>query len=158
MCQCNAMRIPRCSVYRATLKATGCRHWASILHRIVLAGTMVINFGAKLELWHCEIAFQSSVWKASNGPSAHQLINATSCIKRSNTIIKAKEFSSYQMYTTDNNWGTFSAPKNLVEKFVVMTANNSKALNTYGCIHATTFFMLSSRLISFQIFGLWLLW
>ena len=58
------------------------------------------------------------------------------------------------MLTTDNNWGTFSAPKKLVEKFVVMTANNSKALNTYGRIHATTFFKLSSRFISFQIFGL----
>ena len=59
----------------------------------------------QIELWHCEVAFKASVQKAWNGPST-QPIQATSCVERSNAIIKAKALSylsSYQMLATDKN-------------------------------------------------------
>jgi len=81
-----AMRIKRYGVERiaqygrsrATLDATVCRHWMSIHH-----------------------VSPRRTQKAQNGPST-QLIEATSCVKRSNAI-KAKEqrkLSSYQTLTT----------------------------------------------------------
>jgi hypothetical protein len=48
---------------------------------------------------------KASVQNAQNGPST-QLIKATSCVERSNTMIKAEElsyFSSYQTLTKDKN-------------------------------------------------------
>jgi hypothetical protein len=77
------------------------------LPRIALADAMVINFGVKtrvVALW--KSLFKASVQKAQNGPST-QLIEATSCVERSNATIKAKElrnFSSYQTLITDKNW------------------------------------------------------
>jgi hypothetical protein len=66
---------------------------------------MVINFGIKnraVSLWIS--LFKASVQKARNGPST-QLIEATSCVERSNTTIKAEEhkLSSYQTLTTEKN-------------------------------------------------------
>jgi hypothetical protein len=61
--------------------------------RIAPADAMVIHFGVKnrvVALW--KLLFEASVQKAQNGPST-QLIEAMSCIERSNTTIKAKELS-----------------------------------------------------------------
>ncbi len=66
---------------------------------------MVINFGSKIELWHCEIAGQKLAFKRHEADHT-QLIKATSCVERLNVTIKAKELSylsSYQMQTTDKN-------------------------------------------------------
>ncbi len=52
---------------------------------------MVINFGVKnrgVALW--KLLFEASVQKAQNGPST-QLIEATSCVERSNATIKGEE-------------------------------------------------------------------
>jgi hypothetical protein len=49
--------------------------------------------------------FEASVQKAQNSPTT-QLIEATSCVERSNATIKAKEhslLSSYQKLTADKN-------------------------------------------------------
>jgi hypothetical protein len=49
--------------------------------------------------------FEASIQKARNGPSTH-VIEATSCVERSNATIKAEEhnfLSNYQMLTTDKN-------------------------------------------------------
>jgi hypothetical protein len=54
---------------------------------------MVIDFGIKNQvvvLW--KLLSEASVQKARNGPSI-QLIEATSCVERSNATIKAKELS-----------------------------------------------------------------
>ncbi len=54
---------------------------------------MVINFGVKnrvVALW--KSLSEASVKKALNGPST-QLIEATSCVERSNATMKAKELS-----------------------------------------------------------------
>jgi hypothetical protein len=54
---------------------------------------MVIDFGVKNQvavLW--KLLFEASIQKAQNRPST-QLIKATSCVKRLNTTIKAKELS-----------------------------------------------------------------
>ena len=65
---------------------------------------MVIDFGVKnrvVALWISR--FEASVQKAQNGPSTH-VIEATSCVERSNATIKAEEhsyLSSYQTLTTD---------------------------------------------------------
>jgi hypothetical protein len=67
---------------------------------------MVINFGLKIDLWHCAIAFQSWHLKALNRPFT-QLIEAISCVERTNAKIEAEElsnFSSYQTLTTNRNW------------------------------------------------------
>ena len=53
-----------------------------------------------------KLLFEASVQKARNGPST-QLIEATSCVERSNATIQAEELSylsSYQTLTTDKNW------------------------------------------------------
>ena len=77
------------------------------LPRFALADAMVIDFGVKTQvvaLW--KLLFKASVQKAQNGPST-QLIEATSCIERSNAMINAEElcnFSSYQTLITDKNW------------------------------------------------------
>jgi hypothetical protein len=61
--------------------------------RIASADAMVIDFCVKnrdVALW--KSLFEASIQKAQNGPSA-QLIEATSCVERSNATIKAKEHS-----------------------------------------------------------------
>jgi hypothetical protein len=61
--------------------------------RIVPADAMVIDFGVKnqvVALW--KSLFEASIKKTRNGPFT-QLIEASSCEERSNTTIKAKEFS-----------------------------------------------------------------
>jgi len=52
---------------------------------------MVFNFGVKnrvVALW--KSLFKASNQKAQNGPSTH-IIEATSCVERMNSTIKAKE-------------------------------------------------------------------
>ena len=52
---------------------------------------MDIDFGVKnrvVALW--KLLFKASIQKAQNGSST-QLIEATSCVERSNTTIKAEE-------------------------------------------------------------------
>ncbi len=77
------------------------------LHRIARADTMVINFRVKKS--SCGVVMlltEASIQEAQNGPS-RQLIEATSCVEKSNAMIKAKELnylSSYQMQTKDKNW------------------------------------------------------
>jgi hypothetical protein len=54
---------------------------------------MVIDFCVKnrdVALW--KSLFEASIQKAQNGPSA-QLIEATSCVERSNATVKAEEHS-----------------------------------------------------------------
>jgi len=57
--------------------------------RIAPADAMVIDFGVKNLV---DIAFEASIQKARNGPST-QLIEATSCVERSNATMKAEELS-----------------------------------------------------------------
>ncbi len=57
--------------------------------RIAPADAMVIDFGVKNLV---DIAFKDSIQKARNGPST-QLIEATSCVERSNATMKAEELS-----------------------------------------------------------------
>jgi hypothetical protein len=81
---------------------------------------MVINFGVKnrvVALW--KSLFEASVQKAQNGPST-QLIEATSCVERSNATMKAEELnylSSYQTLRTDKNRRSYQSPKKLVKKW-----------------------------------------
>ena len=59
--------------------------------RIAPADAMVINFWPKKSI--CVVVkslFEAIVKKARNGPST-QLIEATSCVERSNATIKAEE-------------------------------------------------------------------
>jgi hypothetical protein len=61
--------------------------------RISPTDAMVIDFGIKnqvVALW--KSLFKASIQKAQNRPST-QLIEATSCVKRSNARIKAEEQS-----------------------------------------------------------------
>ncbi len=101
-----AKRIAQYGRSRATLDATGRRHRARILPRIAPADAMVIDFGILnrvVVLW--KSLFKASVQKARNGPSTH-VIEATSCVERSNIVIKAEEhssLSSYQTLTTAKN-------------------------------------------------------
>jgi hypothetical protein len=58
---------------------------------IAPADAMVIDYGVKnrvVALW--KSLFEASVKKARNGPST-QLIEATSCVERSNATIKVEE-------------------------------------------------------------------
>ena len=94
---------------RATLDAIGCQHWAlgKYSSRIIPADAMVIDFDIK-KLSCCVVKLLSgaSVQKAQNEPST-QLIEATSCVERTDATIKAKElcnFSSYQTLIMDKNW------------------------------------------------------
>ena len=83
----DAEGIARRSMSRATLDATGL--FAPYLpgghhgHRFLVK---------KLSCGVVKLLFEASVQKAQNGPST-QLIEATSCVERSNTTIKAKEHS-----------------------------------------------------------------
>jgi hypothetical protein len=69
--------------------------WSSILAQKLSCG--VVN--------RC---FEASLQKGQNGPST-QLIEATSCVERSNTTINEElsYLSSHQMLTTDNNWQSY---------------------------------------------------
>jgi hypothetical protein len=61
--------------------------------RIASADAMVIDFCVKnrvVALW--KSLFKASIQKARNEPST-QLIEATSCVERSNALIKAEEHS-----------------------------------------------------------------
>jgi hypothetical protein len=51
---------------------------------------MVIDFGKKLNCGVVKSLFEASIKKAQNGPST-QLIEASSCVERSNATIKAEE-------------------------------------------------------------------
>jgi hypothetical protein len=61
--------------------------------RIALADAIVINFSVKngvVALW--KSLSEASVQKARSGPST-QLVEATSCVERSNAMMKAEELS-----------------------------------------------------------------
>ncbi len=63
------------------------------LPRIAPADVMVIDFGSKNQVVAlCNRCFKASVQKSRNGPST-QLIEATSCVERSNATIQAKQLS-----------------------------------------------------------------
>jgi hypothetical protein len=69
---------------------------------------------------------KASVQKARNGPST-QPIEATSCVDRSNTTIKAEalhNLSSYQTQTliTNKNWQSYQAAMKLVKKLALMSS------------------------------------
>ena len=59
MRRCDDKRIAQCSMSRATLEATGCLHWASIRPISLRRTPWSSIFGLKIDLWRCEIAFQS---------------------------------------------------------------------------------------------------
>ena len=60
---------------------------------IALADAIVMNFRRKKSSCGVvKLLFEASVKKARNGPST-QLIEATSCVERSNATIKAKELT-----------------------------------------------------------------
>ena len=88
---------------------------------------MVIDFGVKnrvVALW--KSLFEASVQKARNGPST-QLIEATSCVERSNATIQAEELSylsSHQTLIADKNSQRYHARTKLVKILAVMTANS----------------------------------
>jgi hypothetical protein len=90
------------------------------LPRIAPADAMIIDFGSKswvVALWNR--CFEASVQKAQNGLST-QLIEATSCVERSNATIQAKELSylsSHQMLTADKNWQSYQSPMKLVKSW-----------------------------------------
>jgi hypothetical protein len=74
-------------------------HWTpplgKYLPHIAPADAMVIDFWPKKS--SCDVAkslSESSVQKAQNGPST-QLIEATSCVERSNATIKAESSSNF---------------------------------------------------------------
>ena len=63
--------------------------------RIVPADVMVIDFSVKIDLWRCGYHFPKLAFKRhkmQNGPST-QLIKATSCIERSNIMMKVEDLS-----------------------------------------------------------------
>ena len=69
--------------------------------------------------------FEASVKKAQNGPST-QLIEATSCVERSNATMKPEEhcyLSSYQTLTTIK-LSEVTNPKKLVKKWTVTTVHS----------------------------------
>ena len=70
--------------------------------------------------------FEASVQKARNGPST-QLIEATSCVERSNATIQAEELSylsSHQTLIADKNSRRYHARTKLVKILTVMTVNS----------------------------------
>ena len=83
------------------------------LPHIAPVDAMVIDFSSKswvVALWNC--CFEASIQKARNGPST-QLIKATSCVERSNTMIQAKELSflsSHQTLAANKNWQCHQSP------------------------------------------------
>ena len=63
--------------------------------------------------------FEASVQKARNGPSTH-VIEATSCVERSNATIQAEELShrsSHQTLIADKNSQKYHARTKLVKKW-----------------------------------------
>jgi hypothetical protein len=85
-------------------------HWTPPLGKysphIAPADAMVIDFWPKQSSCGAVKSLsEDSVQKARNGPSI-QLIEATSCVERSNATMKSEElcyFSSYQTLTTGKN-------------------------------------------------------
>jgi hypothetical protein len=81
----------------------------------------------KIELWRCETAvLKLDFQKARKGPST-QLIEATSCVERSNAMIQAKELSylsSHQTLIADKNSQRYHARTKLVKILTVMTVNS----------------------------------
>ena len=102
-------QVVRCQVHRSVRQVLGyprCHRTLPLeyhLPHIAPADAIVINISSKnwvMQLWNC--CSKSSVRKAQNGPSP-QLIEATSCIERSNAAMTAKELnclSSYRTLTT----------------------------------------------------------
>ena len=87
--QYGAERIAQYGRSRATLVATGCHH------RVIIRPGGHHGHRFRHKKSSCGIVkllFEASVKKARNGPST-QLIEATSCIERSNPTIKAKELT-----------------------------------------------------------------
>jgi hypothetical protein len=89
----------RCQAHRPMQHVQGYlrSHWTLPLSKYLLhiapADVMVINFWPKKS--SCGIVkslSEASVQKARNGPST-QLIEATSCVERSNATIRAEELS-----------------------------------------------------------------
>jgi hypothetical protein len=75
---------------RATLDANGRRHRVSI-HPVLprrMPWSSILAKKRVVVLW--KLLFNASVQKAQNGPST-ELIEATSCVKMSNTTMKAEE-------------------------------------------------------------------
>ena len=118
----DAERIAQYGRSRATLDATICRHWSSI--RPV---SPISILAQKIELWRCETAvLKLDFQKARKGPST-QLIEATSCVERSNAMIQAKELSylsSHQTLIADKNSQRYHARTKLVKILTVMTVNS----------------------------------
>jgi hypothetical protein len=79
----SAERIAQYGRSKATLDATGCHHWANNGHRF---------WRKKSSCGVVKSLFTARIKKAQNRPS-NQLIEATSCIERSNIRIKAEEHS-----------------------------------------------------------------
>ena len=86
----DAERITQYGRSRATLDATGCRHWASKFTPYRLGGRHFSVKNGFVALW--KSLSKASVQKARNGPST-QLVKATSCVERSNATMKAEELS-----------------------------------------------------------------
>jgi len=75
-------------------------------------------------LW--QSLFKANVQKAQNVPST-KLIEAMSCVEKSNATIKAEElrnYSSYQTLIADKNWQSYHAAMKLVKKLALMRANS----------------------------------
>ena len=70
--------------------------------------------------------FKARIQKAQNRPST-QLIEATSCVKRSNATIQAEEFSylsSHQTLTADKNLWRYHLGMKLDKKLALTSANS----------------------------------
>ena len=70
--------------------------------------------------------FEASIQKAQKEPST-QLIEATSCVERSDATIQAEELSylsSHQTLIADKNSQRYQARTKLVKIWAVMTANS----------------------------------
>ena len=97
---------------RATLDVTICRHWSSIRPVSPRRSPWSSILAQKIELWHCETAVLKLAFKRhEKGPST-QLIEATSCVERSNATIQAEELSylsSHQTLIADKNLQRYHA-------------------------------------------------
>ena len=122
-----AKRIAQCDRSRATLDATGRRHWVSN-HSVSPCRTSWSSISAyKIELWRCGNHFPKLAFKRHETDPLLSSLKQKSCAERSNATMKVEELSqlsSSQMLTTDKNCRSYQSPKKLVEKLAVMTANS----------------------------------
>ena len=105
MHRCNDMSITQCSTPMATRDAIGHCHWASICPVLPRWTPWSSILAQKSSCGIVKLLSKASIQKARNGPS-NQLIKETSCVERSNTMIKSEELghlSSYQLLTVDKN-------------------------------------------------------